>query len=342
MKELLLLLLIITSLQAKNFTFTDQIGREVSIEVPVKKIVVMQHHSLDILAQLKSQDKVIATEKNILSDLGDYIKMMYPNIDKLPKPGDLQNYNLEEIIKLKPDIVIAASQANLKQLQLLEELGIKTAVISLRLEGKQENPQEPVLKNANLAYTNGLYDAINILANLVAKEDVAKELIDFCKESRRILNEKLKNVKTKLRVFVANENNKTYGNDKYVGVALENAKAINTAAKYFQGYKTYSFELLAKINPDVILVSDRYKNEYIKITNDEQYKVLNAVKNNKVLLLPYYTKQWGNPNTDSIALGELYLAYKFYPDLISKDLLKKRIEYFYKHFYGLDFNDEIN
>lgn len=268
--------------------------------------------------------------------------MMYPNIDKLPKPGDLQNYNLEEIIKLKPDIVIAASQANLKQLQLLEELGIKTAVISLRLEGKQENPQEPVLKNANLAYTNGLYDAINILANLVAKEDVAKELIDFCKESRRILNEKLKNVKTKLRVFVANENNKTYGNDKYVGVALENAKAINTAAKYFQGYKTYSFELLAKINPDIILVSDRYKNEYIKITNDEQYKVLNAVKNNKVLLLPYYTKQWGNPNTDSIALGELYLAYKFYPDLISKDLLKKRIEYFYKHFYGLDFNDEIN
>lgn len=51
---------------------------------------------------------------------------------------------------------------------------------------------------------------------------------------------------------------------------------------------------------------------------------------------------WGDPNTDSIALSGLYLAYKFYPDLISKDLLSKRIKYFYKHFYGLDFKDEIN
>lgn len=102
------------------------------------------------------------------------------------------------------------------------------------------------MQNVNLAYTNGLYDAINILANLVDKKEVAKELIDFCKERRMILNEELKNVKTKLRVFVANKNNKTYGNDKYVGVALENAKAINTAVQYFQGYKSYSFELLAK------------------------------------------------------------------------------------------------
>lgn len=42
--------------------------------------------------------------------------MMYPKIDKLPKVRNLQNYNLEEIIKLKPDIIIAVSQTNLKQL----------------------------------------------------------------------------------------------------------------------------------------------------------------------------------------------------------------------------------
>lgn len=342
MKKFWLLFAFFVSLNAKVYEFIDQASNLVSIEVPVKKMVVMQHHSFDILAQLKALDLVVATEKNIVKDLGEYIKTIVPNIDNLPKVGDLVTYNIEEIAKLKPDIVIAASQANKEQLKQLNDLGIKTAVISLRSEGLQKEAQNPILKDANKAYTDGLYEALEILSTLSGKEKEAKEIANFIKESRDYIKSHLNAIKDedRIKVFIANEGNKTYGNDKYVGVQLLNAGAINVAAKHIQGYKPYTYEMLASLNPDVIIVQDRYKNVYDEIMQSAKYKNLKAYKDEKIILAPYWTKPWGNPSTDSFALGELWLAYKFYPNLISKDYVLKRAKEFYKRFYGIDFNEK--
>ena len=53
-----------TNNQKTDYTFVDQADNEMTVQVPVDRMVVMQHHSLDILAQLGAQDKVVATEKN--------------------------------------------------------------------------------------------------------------------------------------------------------------------------------------------------------------------------------------------------------------------------------------
>ena len=57
-----------------TWEFTDQIDQKVSVQIPVERMVVLQHHSIDILAQLGAQKKVIAVEKNWEKDLGGYIK----------------------------------------------------------------------------------------------------------------------------------------------------------------------------------------------------------------------------------------------------------------------------
>lgn len=41
MKQLSFIFLLFTLLQTKDFTFTDQIGKKVSIQVPVKMVVVI-------------------------------------------------------------------------------------------------------------------------------------------------------------------------------------------------------------------------------------------------------------------------------------------------------------
>lgn len=141
--------------EQEEWTFTDQADNEVTVAVPVSRMVVMQHHSLDMLCQLGAQDKVVGTEKNWEGDLGDYMRDVFPGIDDLPTPGDLTDWNVESIAALEPDVVIAASQANPDAMQQVRDLGIPVVVISLRGEGKQAEAQNPHLADADAAYTEG-------------------------------------------------------------------------------------------------------------------------------------------------------------------------------------------
>lgn len=332
-----------TASSQKTITFTDQVGAEVKVAVPVKRIVCLEHHSLDILAQLGAQDKVVGVEKNWKGDLGAYMTTVFPGIDKLPTPGGLQELNVEEVAALHPDIVIVASQAQEAQLAKLRELGIPVCTISLRAEGKQKEAQNPRLSNADRAYTEGLEWAVKTLGTLTGTESRAQELWDFALETRNYVESKIGNVPDdkRVRVFVANKGGKTYGNDKYVGCQLLRAGAINVAAQDIQGYKPYTFEMLAQWNPEVIIVQDRYKEVYDEILSDKKYDQLSAVKQHKVILAPYWTKPWGNPDLDSVALGEAYFAHQFYPDKVSKDYVLQRAKEFYQRFYGVEFSGSV-
>lgn len=329
--------------QKETWTFKDQADYEVTVEIPVERMVVMQHHSLDILAQLGAQDQVVAVEKNWEKDLGDYMKDVFPGVESLPSPGDLKEWNVEEIAALKPDVVIAASQANPDTMEKIRELGIPVVVVSLRGEGKQDEAQNPRLSDADKAYTDGCEWAVKTLAKLTGTDEKAEQIWNFCMESRDIVEKAVGEIPDgeRIRVFVANEGEQTYGNDKYVGAQLLRAGAVNVAAGEIQGYKPYTFEKLAQWNPDVIIVQDRYREVYEQITTEARYQELKAVKDGNVLLAPYWTKPWGNPDTDSIALGELWLASQFYPDKVSEDLVKEKAEAFYKDFYGIDFTGTV-
>lgn len=327
-----------TSTEKQEWTFVDQADNEVTVKIPVERMVVMQHHSLDMLCQLGAQDKVVGTEKNWEGDLGVYMRDVFPGIDDLPVPGDLTDWNVESIAALEPDVVIAASQANPDAMKQVKDLGIPV-VVSLRGEGKQEEAQNPRLADADAAYTEGCQWAIETLGKLVGEEGRASEIWGMCLDSREIVDEAIGEVpdEERVRVFIANENSQTYGNDKYVGCQLLRAGTVNVAANDIQGYQSYTFEMLANWDPDVIIVQDRYQEVYDQITSDPQYQDLTAVKNGQVILAPFWTKPWGNPDTDSIALGELWLAHQFYPDAVDSATVLDQAKTFYKSFYGVDF-----
>ena len=296
--------------QKETWSFTDQADNQVEVSIPVDRMVVLQHHSLDMLCQLGAQDKVVGIESKWKSDLGDYMTTVFPGIESLPTPGSLSEWNVEQIADLKPDVVIAASQANEDAMKQVRELGIPVVVVSLRGEGKQAEAQNPRLADADAAYTEGCEWAIETLGKLVGEDEKAAAIWKTCEENRKIVDSAIGSMddSARVRAFVACPDNKTYGNDKYVGCQLLRAGAVNVAAADLQGYKEYSMEMLAKWDPDVIIVQDRYKEVYETVTTDASYAELSAVKNKKVILAPYWTKPWGNPDTDSIALGELWLA----------------------------------
>lgn len=327
----------------EDWTFEDQAGNTVTVSVPVQRMVVMQHHSLDMLAQLGMQEKVVGTEKNWEGDLGSYMRDVFPGIDDLATPGDLTDWSVEAIAALEPDVVIAASQADADAMKQVNDLGIPVVVVSLRGEGKQAEAQNPRLADADAAFTEGCQWAISTLGRLTGADQKAGDIWKMCLESRAIVDEAIGQMDDadRIRVFVANTKEQTYGNDKYVGCQLLRAGAVNVAAEDIQGYKPYTFEMLASWNPEVIIVQDRYMDVYDTITADAKYQELQAVKNGKVLLAPYWTKPWGNPDTDSIALGELWLANQFYPEKVSADTVREYAERFYRDFYGVEFTGTV-
>ena len=65
------------------------------------------------------------------------------------------------------------------------------------------------------------------------------------------------------------------------------------------------------------------------------------MKDGNVIEAPYWTKPWGNPDTDSIALGELWLAHTFYPEKVSAQQVEDKAKAFYDQFYGIDFKGTV-
>ncbi|MDK8099405.1 MAG: ABC transporter substrate-binding protein [Winkia neuii] len=327
---------------SKEISFTDQADHQVKVKVPVKRMVVLQHHSVDILAQLGAQKQVVGIEKKWERNLGEYMKDVFPGIQKLATPGQLDSMNVENVAALKPDIVIVASQANPADLKKLESLHIPYATVSLRAEGKQKEAQNPRLANSDKAYTDGLEWSVKTLGKLTGKQERANKLWEFTTQSRKYVESKVGKVTAPKTVLVANEGGQTYGNDKYVGAQLVRAGAVNVAAKDIQGYKQYNFEQALAWDPDYVVVQDRYPEVYEQVTTDPKWQKMRAVKNGNVIKAPYWTKPWGNPDTDSMALGEPYFAHKFYPDLVSASYVQKRAEAFYKTFYGVPFKGKVS
>lgn len=325
------------------WSFKDQGDYDVEVTVPVSRVVCLQHHSLDMLCQLGQQDKVVGVEAKWQADLGDYMLDVFPGIEDVATPGGLSEWNVEEIAELKPDVVIAASQAPEDAMKQIRELGIPVVMVSLRGEGKQAEAQSPRLADADAAYTEGCEWAIKTLGCLTGARERADAIWDFCLESRATVDKAVGGIddSKRVRAFVPMQNDKTYGNDKYVGCQLLRAGAVNVAAADIQGNGSYTVEQLANWDPDVILVQDRYMDLYEMFTTDAKYAELRAVKEGGVIVAPYWTKPWGNPDTDSMALGELWLAHTFYPELVSADDVLARAQKFYQDFYGIEFTGTV-
>jgi iron complex transport system substrate-binding protein len=330
-----------THAATKPINVTDQLGRTVSIKTPVERILCMQHHTLDIILELQAENKVIGVMKSWENLLGSYIADIFPKVKTLPTPGEMSEYNIEEVMALEPDVIFASNQLPAASLEQLEKLGIPVVVITLYVaDREQASTMHPELVNPDEAYTEGLKQAIDLISTITGKAEKGKELWNYVITNRKIVSEHLAKVpeEKRIKVYMANENMNTYGTGKYVGVAMEKAGAKNVA-ETINGYRQVTIEQIVKWNPEVIFVQSRYASVLEDIKSDSRWNAIDAVKNGRLLIAPDYTKPWGNPAPESIALGELWLAKTLYPEAFSDIDLDAMVTYFYKNFYGVDFKD---
>ncbi|MCS2167757.1 ABC transporter substrate-binding protein [Scandinavium manionii] len=317
-------------------TVTDQLGRQVTLPDHVNRVVVLQHQTLNLLVQLNAQDDIVGVLSSWQKQLGPQFARFMPKITTLPMPGDLTQANIESLLALHPQVVFVANYAPTEMIQQIQNAGIPVVAISLREDAASEkNKMNPTMANEEQAYNDGLKQGIRLIGDVVERPKEAEALIDYTFSARANANAPVANIPEdkKVRVYMANPDLNTYGSGKYTGLMMEHAGALNVAAATVKGARQVSLEQVLQWNPQVIFVQDRYPQVLKAIESDPQWQAIDAVKNHRVWLMPEYAKAWGYPMPEAMAIGELWMAKKLYPERYKNVDVDALAQDYYQHFY---------
>ncbi|SQI40900.1 corrinoid ABC transporter substrate-binding protein [Leminorella richardii] len=331
----------ISTVQAER-AITDQLGRSVTIPDEVNRAVVLQHQTLNLLVQLDAKQNVVGILSSWKKQLGANYVRLAPELETLPMPGDLTQVNIESLLALKPQVVFVANYAPADMISQIEKAGIPVIAISLREDKKgEEGKVNPSMDDEEQAYNSGLKQGIRLIGEVVNRKEQAEALIDYTFKQRDIVTQRLSAIPAdkRIRVYMANPDLSTYGSGKYTGLMMAHAGAQNVAAATIKGFKQVSMEQVLQWDPSVIFVQDRYPKVVEQIVSDPSWKVVDAVKHGRVYLMPEYAKAWGYPMPEAMAIGELWMAKKLYPDLFSDIDMQKAADDYYQRFYKMPYVD---
>ncbi|QIX95518.1 ABC transporter substrate-binding protein [Cedecea sp. FDAARGOS_727] len=330
-------LLLLSPLAAlANRTITDQLGRQVTIPDEVDRVVVLQHQTLNLLVQMNATDKVVGILANWKQQLGDGYARLAPELEHKAQLGDLTHVDAEKLVALHPQAVFVTNYAPQEMIDSISKLGIPVIAISLRHDKPGEQDKlNPSMGDEEQAYNLGLKEGITLIGEVVNKRQQAKELVEATFAERKLVSERLKDIpeSQRVRAYMANPDLTTYGSGKYTGLMMAHAGALNVAAATVKGFKQVSMEQVIAWDPQTIFVQDRYPKVVNEIKNDPQWQTIDAVKNHRVWLMPEYAKAWGYPMPEAMAIGELWMAKKLYPEKFRDIDMKKIADSWYQRFY---------
>lgn len=317
----------------------DQIGKQVTVPDQINRVVILQHQSLNIAVQLDAMGKVVGVLDEWQKQLGKNYLRLAPELATLPMPGGLTAVNIEELLALRPDVVIVTNYAPPEMIQQIESVGLPVVAISLL----EVAPEEAVKMNPSVAdepkaYDEGFASGIRILADLFDHKADGEDLINYATKNRGLVADRLKGLEDAQRVpvYMANPDLATYGHGKYTGLMMVKAGARNVANS-IAGFKQVTMEDVLTWNPAVIFVQERFPQVVEEIKTSASWSTIDAVKSGQIYLMPEYAKAWGYPMPEAIALGELWMAKTLYPDRFADIDIGAEANAYYQRFYRTKF-----
>ena len=125
--RLTFLLLLVTGIaEAETMTYTDKLGRAVTLNVPLNRVVVFQTYEL--IPALEIWDKVVGLGREAYDS--DLMRATKPDLSNtVPAVGTGADVNIEVLLKLKPDAVITWAFKP-DSVKFMEERGLKVICVS--------------------------------------------------------------------------------------------------------------------------------------------------------------------------------------------------------------------
>jgi len=200
----------------------DDLNRTIYLRGIPERIVSLAPSNTEMLFALGAGDKVVG-----VTSYCDYP----PEAREKEIVGGFLDLNLEKIVSLNPDLVLAFGDLQLEYVNRLEELGFKVVVF---------NPKD----------LNGIYRNILTLGKILGREEKAVEIISEMKgEITKLRKKEIK--ERKVLVLLSWEPLYVVGKGTFLDNLLEELGIENLAEE--KGYYVMSPEELISIDPPVIL-----------------------------------------------------------------------------------------
>lgn len=228
-------------------------GEELVLEAEPLRVVSVGPNITELLYSLGVQEKLVGR-----TDYCDYPKEVL-SVDTI---GTLYTPDVEKIISLEPDLVIASTHFLDETKEKLEAVGISVLVLH------EENELE------------GVYRLIDTLGAVFNQKERALEIVEDMQKRIAAVEEKVAEVEPVSVYYVVgygDGGDYTAGGDTFIHEILTAAGGRNVAEEV-SGW-SYSLEKLLEADPDVILVSEA---DYEGFVETEPYAGLRAVKEGRV------------------------------------------------------------
>lgn len=229
-------------------TITDDRDREVTIAKQPERIISLSPANTEILFALDLGEKVVG-----ITDVCDYPSQT----EEKEKIGGYANPNLEKIIQLKPDFILASYGNPPELIDQLDQLNY--TVVSL-------NPKS----------IDQVISSIIMVGRITGKEEEAARLTEEMKERiEAVLSETsslVENKRPRVLYVVWYKPLWTAGSGTFIDELIQKAGGINIAGD-IAGWPQMSLEIVIEKNPQVIIVG----------YSEDQPELIEAVKNESVL-----------------------------------------------------------
>jgi len=306
---------------AATRTVKDMAGNDVVLPQKLEKVAITHWGEVfDIFTSLGEVDRIAA-----MADTTRYpwIRRMLPQVADIPDYGSFEEVNVEEMIKLDPDVIFVPASST-KVNQKMRDLGLPVYVT------KVEDTHEYYLKE------------LRAISELLGKSAEAEALIQDQDRLIRLVQERVQDIPREQRkkVYIMRKDIlQKHNKDWQSSDSVEGAGGINIAGDTDKGFET-NIESLLEWKPEVILQVIRMDNndEYYKeLAADGRYRDIPAIASGETYVFPVGINYWyGSSET---GLGRLLIGKILYPERFADIDLKKEAQAFYRQTIGLDMTD---
>lgn len=271
----------------------DREGNQVNLPDNVNKIISLAPSITETLINLGLEDNIIAVDK-YSADLEE--------IDKNLPTFDIMVPDAESIVNLQPDIIFGTGMSKSNgtdPFKPMVEMGTFVTII----------PTPSSIE--------GIIEDIKFIGKVTKTDEKANEITDKFINEIKDIREKIdeKNNTEDFTVFFETSpapNLFSFGKNVFLNEMLEILKLKNIFSE-IDGWSAVSEEQIIKSNPQIIFTtSDFLENPVQEIKNRNGWKIIDAVKNDRVYLID--TNSASRPNENSIKAFREMAEY-VYPDI---------------------------
>jgi iron complex transport system substrate-binding protein len=312
----------------KELTLVDVLGKDVTVNMPVKRIIAHDDSHGEPLRLLGAVDLVVGAGENLVTH-----DILLPEMSKLPTIGGMRNVDSEKVISLNPDLFITFGSWAPGLEEHVEPYGITV----LRLDCM--NPRT-------------ISEDVKKLGYLLGKVDGAEEFVDFN-------NDILDKIKARTEGLSEDEQPRVYIETLYYyrtcikGVKQDDAcimaGGVNIAHDLILpgAWPKIDPEWVITQNPDFIMgctfkcgfgIEDRTEVEAVReeIMNRPELANVNAVKNGKVYITSNDIAFSGLQGFACVVYWAKWLHPDLFEDLDPQAIHQEYLDRFMRIDYDLD------